>query len=132
MARKSLLALMVLLLATLIAAPGTSTPDKTTSKQKVRKATKTLSSKHESLKTRNYETKQADRLDFEKPPALARHLKRFEAIPGNGGQPDTRPGTAEDEAFMEMAYPDTDIPVDRINTMRAAFTTLKSKGFKGG
>ena len=124
MARRSLLPLLVLLLMAIVAWAGTPpTKDAASSTAAQHKTSKKHSSKKTLRKTKTIEH-QTNARDLERPPALARHLaKRFETIPGNGGEPSDGPGSAEDEAFMARAFPDTDIPVDRINTMRASFST---------
>jgi hypothetical protein len=68
-----------------------------------------------------------------KPVALARHLDRLmQALPGNGGESATGPGSAAEEAFLQRAYPDTDIPLERIEAARAAYAELRGKGFTTG
>ncbi len=66
------------------------------------------------------------------PPALARHMERMQAIPGNGGENGEGPGGAELEKFLNMAYPDTDIPLARLEAARAAAARLNAKGFPAG
>ena len=131
MARRSLLPLSVFLLMAIVAwaeTPPTKGAASSTAAQ--HKTSKKHSSKNRKTETIEHQTHARD---LERPPALARHLaKRFEAIPGNGGEPSDGPGSAEDEAFMARAFPETDIPVDRINTMRASFSTLQGRPFKGG
>ena len=64
------------------------------------------------------------------PPALAKHLERLRAMPGHGGL--GGPGTPEDEAFLFKAYPDTDIPLARFDTARAAMQSLNGRPFARG
>ena len=65
------------------------------------------------------------------PPALAEHLQQLsEAIPGNGGE--RGPGSADDAAIQALAYPDTDIPLARLDAARAAFINVTARGFKHG
>jgi len=65
------------------------------------------------------------------PPALAKHLEKLHrALPGNGGL--SGPGTPEAEAFLFKAYPDTDIPLARFDTARAAVQSLKGRPFARG
>ncbi len=72
-------------------------------------------------------------LDGGRPPALARHLERLQqTIPGNGGEPAEGPGGAEDYAFLQRAFPDTDIPLARLEAARASYSTLVGRGFPRG
>lgn len=139
MARKSLRFTWLFLLAISVAAFGTTQPSTSnqpdsSSAQKSAKVNKGKTAKHAKAKPaarKEHESKTAREADL--PPALARHLeKRFETIPGNGGESANGPGGAADQAFMNRAFPDTDIPVERINTARAAFSAIKSKGFPKG
>ncbi len=67
------------------------------------------------------------------PPALGRHLEKLrQAIPGNGGEPSEGPDSAADQAFFQRAFPDSDIPVDRIEFARQSFGRVKAKGFPRG
>jgi hypothetical protein len=67
------------------------------------------------------------------PPALGRHLEKLrQAIPGNGGEPRDGPDSAADQAFFQRAFPDTDIPVTRIEFARQSFGRVKAKGFPRG
>ena len=66
------------------------------------------------------------------PKALAGHMKRLEAIPGNLGESEEGPGTASAEKFLALAYPDTDIPLERLEGARAAAGRLKGKNFPTG
>jgi hypothetical protein len=67
------------------------------------------------------------------PPALGRHLEKLrQAIPGNGGEPREGPDSAADQAFFQRAFPDTDIPVERIQSERDAFDRVTLKGFPRG
>src|SRR5262245_51277888 len=69
--------------------------------------------------------------DHEFPPALGRHLERLKTLPGNFAEsPD--PGSAAEANFAQRAYPDTDIPMVRIDAARAAVGVLYSKGFPKG
>lgn len=67
------------------------------------------------------------------PPALARHMERLRrAIPGNLGESAEGPGAASDEAFLNLAYPDTDIPLARLTAARSASQNVKSRNFPKG
>jgi len=66
------------------------------------------------------------------PAALARHMKRFEAIPGTEGMHPEGPGSADAERFLARAFPDTDIPLERIEAARQAAESLKGKPFPQG
>lgn len=67
------------------------------------------------------------------PPALARHVEKLkEAIPGNGGESGEGPGFADAAALQALAYPDTDLPLARLEGARSAFEAVKGRGFKGG
>jgi hypothetical protein len=64
------------------------------------------------------------------PPALAKHLERLRALPGNSGL--SGPGTPEEESFMFQAYPDTDIPLARFVATRAAMQAMSGRPFARG
>lgn len=64
----------------------------------------------------------------ERPAALATHLERLrEAVPGNEGMSEN-PTSADEERFLQRAYPDTDIPLARMAAARAAFNAIRAKG----
>ncbi|MBP7570753.1 MAG: exo-alpha-sialidase [Acidobacteria bacterium] len=66
-----------------------------------------------------------------RPPALARHLAHLrQALPGNEGMSEN-PGSAAEERFLNRAYPDTDIPLARIEAAREAFAAVQAKGIGG-
>ena len=66
------------------------------------------------------------------PPALGRHLETLaQAVPGLGGESE-RPGSAQAEKFLAMAYPDTDIPLARLEAARSAASNHKNKAFPTG
>jgi len=66
-------------------------------------------------------------------PALARHMEKLrQTIPGLGGELGGGGGTAETESFMALAYPDTDIPLERLEAARAATKRIAGKGFPTG
>ena len=66
------------------------------------------------------------------PPALARHLATLRALPGNGGESAEGPGGADAAALQALAYPDSDIPLARLETERLAAKAVKSRGFTSG
>ena len=66
------------------------------------------------------------------PAAVARHIKRFEALPGLEGMGPEGPGSADAERFFARAFPDTDIPLARIEAARSAAARLKGKPFPQG
>ncbi|GAC1505711.1 MAG: exo-alpha-sialidase [Candidatus Dormibacteraceae bacterium] len=62
-----------------------------------------------------------------------RHRDRLlSALPGNGGEPQEGPGSAEAAALAALAYPDTDIPLTRLTTARQAGEKVKNRLPKGG
>ena len=63
------------------------------------------------------------------PAAVARHMKRFESLPGLEGMNPEGPGSADAEQFLARAYPDDDIPLARLDAARAAAARLKGKAF---
>jgi hypothetical protein len=73
------------------------------------------------------------RLEIErkKPLALARHMKRLQALPGLEGNSADGPASAEAEEFLARAYPDDDIPLARLEAARAAAGRLKGKFARG-
>jgi hypothetical protein len=66
------------------------------------------------------------------PPALARHLERLKALPGNGGESLEGPSSAAEASFLQRAFPDADIPLARIAAARRAFKGYKGKGCPKG
>jgi hypothetical protein len=71
-------------------------------------------------------------LEGGRPVALARHLDRLSALPQNFGEALEGPGSAAEAAFQQRAFPDSDIPLARINAARAAAASLSKKGFPKG
>src|SRR5688572_10486913 len=67
-----------------------------------------------------------------RPAAVARHIKHFEAIPGLEGMHPEGPGSAGAERFLARAFPDDDIPLARIEAARSAAARLKGKAFPRG
>ncbi len=64
--------------------------------------------------------------------ALSKHLERLrQSIPGNGGELGGG-GGAEVEDFLAKAYPDTDIPLARLQEARAAAARIGGKNFPTG
>jgi hypothetical protein len=60
---------------------------------------------------------------------LKRRLERLrQAVPGDGGQLLEGPGSADEEAFLNRAYPDSDIPLDRILRAKASFAAVTARG----
>lgn len=61
---------------------------------------------------------------------LSRHLAKLkQAIPGLGGE---LGGGADAEAFEALAYPDTDVPLERLEAARASAARLGGKSFPTG
>jgi hypothetical protein len=71
-------------------------------------------------------------VDRNMPAAVARHMKRFESLPGFEGMSAEGPGSAGTERFLARAYPDVDIPLVRIEGARAAAARLRAKEFPSG
>jgi hypothetical protein len=71
-------------------------------------------------------------LEGKTPAAVARHKKRFEALPGLEGMHPEGPASADEERFLARAFPDDDIPLERIEAARAAAARLKGKPFPQG
>src|SRR5262245_34139988 len=91
-------------------------------------ATQSSARRANSLKLRSELSKTERNL----PPALGRHLEKLsQAIPGQGGEAEG-PGSAGTEKFLAMAYPDTDIPLARLEGARGAAKNHKNKGFPKG
>ncbi|HEY0739443.1 MAG TPA: sialidase family protein [Herpetosiphonaceae bacterium] len=71
-------------------------------------------------------------VEEEGPVALSRHIEKIrEAVPGNGGEATEGPGFAADYAFFQRAYPDTAIPLSRLEKARGDFNKKKLKGNPG-
>jgi len=71
-------------------------------------------------------------LERKRPAAVARHMKRFEALPGVEGMHPDGPASADAERFLARAFPDDDIPLARIEAARSAAARLKGKDFPRG
>ena len=64
--------------------------------------------------------------------ALSKHLENLrQTIPGLGGELGGG-GGAEEEDFLANAYPDTDIPLERLQEARAAAARIAGKNFPTG
>lgn len=75
----------------------------------------------------------AMRLEKGRPAALSQHLERLaQTVPGNGGENPEGPGSADEVAFLQRAYPDTDIPLANIEAARAAYDSIIGRGFPQG
>jgi hypothetical protein len=100
--------------------PQDSKPTSTTKAVKKAKAKKN----QKELKEAKEEAREMEQ--EAKPPALSEHLKKLaRTIPPNGGL--GNPGSAADEQFKQLAYPDTDIPLERIVGARAAHADLLTR-----
>ena len=66
------------------------------------------------------------------PTALAGHLARLQALPGNGGMSAEGPGGAADSEFRNLAYPDTTVSVAEMNGAREAFTDVAGVPYRAG
>jgi len=67
------------------------------------------------------------------PLARAQHIRKLmRTVPGNGGESDNGAAGAAEDAFQQRAFPDTDIPLDRLLAARSAAATLNSRKFPGG
>ncbi len=67
------------------------------------------------------------------PPALAKHMARLQqTIPGNGGEPEEGPGSADEAAFMARAYPDDTISVAQATAARQAYASVAGRPFPKG
>jgi hypothetical protein len=130
-AQSLFLSLLLLIVATAFAqqqATNSSPSSKPASASKVEKKS---DSKKKAQKEAKEQKKKGD-ADADRdslPPALSEHLKKFaRTIPPNGGL--STPGGASDEAFLQRAYPDKDIPLERIVGARAAHENIKGRGFR--
>ena len=68
----------------------------------------------------------------EMPLALERHLERLRSIPGNGGESPEGRGAADEEKFMALAYPETDVTLAQLSEARSAAARLHGKPFPTG
>ncbi len=67
------------------------------------------------------------------PPALSRHLEQLkQALPGTGGESSEGPGSADELAFFQRAFPDQDIPLARFETAQADARAIRARGFATG
>ena len=62
----------------------------------------------------------------------ARIEKLRQAIPGNGGESREGPSSADEEAFLQRAYPDVDIPAQRRIRSRESFSSFHRHGRRFG
>jgi hypothetical protein len=70
--------------------------------------------------------------DRKMPRAVSRHIEKLkQALPGKGGESET-PGGAGEESFLALAYPDTDIPLARLEAARVAAAGHRKRGFPKG
>ena len=68
-----------------------------------------------------------------KPRAVSKHLDKLkQALPGNGGELPGGPSSADAYDFVARAYPDTDIPLARLDGARSAADHVAKKGFPTG
>ena len=71
--------------------------------------------------------------EAEMPTALGKHLEELQkTIPGNGGEPAEGPGSGEEAAFMQRAYPSDTISVENMNAARTAFENVKGRPLPQG
>jgi hypothetical protein len=62
------------------------------------------------------------------PPSLSEHLKKLaQAVPPNGGL--SNPGELAHREFMHRAYPDTTIPMERIDRARVGHANMAGRNF---
>jgi len=116
------ISLCFLLMSGLTFATTKPTPD--TQKSDAAKVTKAKAAEKESASKPEGEHENL-------PPALSKHLEKLHRmLPGNGGL--SGAGTPEDQAFQFEAYPDTDIPLARFVTARAAVKSLQGRPFARG
>jgi len=67
------------------------------------------------------------------PPARARHIRELmRTVPGNGGEINNGAAGAAEDAFQQRAFPDSDIPLDRLLAARAAAANLNARKFPTG
>lgn len=117
------------LLCLLLLTAVTFGSEKTIPKKHKSKPEKAVATKAEHAKTQARQARD-DEENKNLPPALARHMERLRALPGNNGL--AGPGTPEEESFMFQAYPGTDIPLARFVATRAAIAALRGRPFARG
>src|SRR3989442_6118689 len=67
------------------------------------------------------------------PPALGRHVEQLkEALPGPGGESSEGPSSAAELAFFQLAFPDSDIPLSRLEAADAAAKAVRARGLPTG
>src|SRR5438270_5517245 len=67
------------------------------------------------------------------PPARARHMREvMRTVPGNVGESNNGAAGAAEDSFQQRAFPDTDIPVERLLAARTAAANLHSRNFLTG
>jgi hypothetical protein len=65
------------------------------------------------------------------PPALSEHIKKLsQTVPTNGGL--SGPSGAAQDAFLQRAYPDADIPLERILGARSGHSSIGGRNFHSG
>lgn len=94
----------------------------------------TPASKHSARKAKAPKKQSARFVDDDGAPmARSQHIKRLmRTIPGNDGELENGAAGAAEDAFQQRAFPDTDIPLDRILAARAAAATVNSRKFATG
>jgi hypothetical protein len=68
----------------------------------------------------------------EMPPALARHLDRLKALPGNQGMSQEGPGGAAEWEYLARAYPSDAIGVAQVQAAKSAFASSSGRPFPAG
>jgi hypothetical protein len=102
--------------------PQDSKPTSTT------KAVKKAKAKKNQKELKEAKAKAGEMEEEGKPPALSEHLKKLaRTVPPNGGL--SSPDLATQQ-FLQRAYPDTDIPVERILGARSAHANIASHGWR--
>jgi hypothetical protein len=123
--------LLLLLTAGLLFAGTNPVKDKQQKKASPRKThTKSANKKttHHARKAEKKDTAENETIEREKlPPILARRSfdKLTRAVPGEYGL--SSPASAQEEAFLNRAYPDTDISLTQIENARTAFKTAAGR-----
>jgi hypothetical protein len=108
----------------LLAQQDPATNSTTSNSSQTSKIVKKL--KHKAKKSEQVTARAVD--DDGVPMARAQHIKQLmRAVPGNEGEPNNGPDAAALDAFQQRAYPDTDIPLDRILNSRTAAASLNSR-----
>jgi hypothetical protein len=136
--QKDMKTIFSLLLSVLLMATGAFAQQQAGSTQQDSKSVTTAKPAKKSVSKKKSRKEQKEQKEVAReaeqealPPLLSTRLRKFaETIPANGGL--SNPGGAADQQFFHRAYPDTDIPLERILGARTAHANIAARPGAGG